>query len=424
MTGPTAGAARTEPAAASAANDTPTGTVTVVGLDGGPLGGRAMEALARATFVVGWPRHVELVRHLLPARTTALVIDRDLPATLAAVAQADGHRVVLASGDPGYFGIVGALSAQHGDVAVVPAVSSIATAFARAGLAWDDAHVVSAHGRPSHHAIAVCRRHPKVAVLTEPGFGPAELGSALAHLGKDLVVAERLGHPDERVTRTTAAQAAQRDWTDPNVVIVLDAAVRSGERGWSAPPRATALRSALADDAFEHRGGLVTKAEVRALVLAWMGPGLGDLVWDVGTGSGSVAVEAARLGAAVVAVDDDPAACELTRRNAERHAVPIDVVRGRAPGVLADLPDPDVVFVGGGGHLLTEIVRSATDRARRAVVVALDTVERVAPTRAALEEAGLEVEVSQVQGSRLIPRATGHHPAAGDPVFVLRGARR
>src|SRR5207247_4609155 len=114
--------------------------------------------------------------------------------------------------------------------------------------------------------------------------------------------------------------------------------------GWAAPRRQVPAGWALPDDAFEHRAGMLTKAEVRAVALARLGPGLGDLVWDVGAGSGSVAVECARFGAAVVAVERDPGACELVRRNASAHDVDVSVVCGEAPGVLDGLPDPDAVF--------------------------------------------------------------------------------
>jgi precorrin-6B C5,15-methyltransferase / cobalt-precorrin-6B C5,C15-methyltransferase len=391
-------------------------TVTVVGIDGGPLGPQAMAALARAALVVGWPRQVELVRHLLPPVTEVVAIDRDLRAELDVLAAASGDRVILASGDPGFFGLTRAVTREHDDVRVVPALSSVSGAFAAAALPWDDALVVSAHGRPPGRALAVCRRFPKVAVLTEPAFGPAELGAALAPLGRQLVVAERLGHGDERITTLSAAEAAARDdWRDPNVVIALDPAAPAGEKGWAAPPRWTADRWALGEDAFAHRDGMVTKAEVRALALAWMGPGLGDLVWDVGAGSGAVGVEAARLGAAVIAVDDDPEQCARARANAERHGVAVQVVEGRAPAVLADLPDPDAVFIGGGGHLLTEITRVAAERAQRAVVVALATLERVGPVMAALDEA------TQLSASRVVPLAGGHRLAATNHITLVRG---
>ncbi|HVL98208.1 MAG TPA: precorrin-6y C5,15-methyltransferase (decarboxylating) subunit CbiE [Egibacteraceae bacterium] len=397
--------------------------VTVVGVDGGPLVPAATKALADARFVVGWPRHVAAVRDTLPAGARVEVVDADLDATLAALDAAPRPAVVLSSGDPGYFGVVRALRARGHDLVVVPAVSSVATAFAAAGVAWDDAHVVSAHGRPPHRALAVCRRFPKVAVLTEPAFGPAEIGAALAGLGRQLVVAERLGHDDERITRLPAEDALHRTWADPNVVVVLDPAAEPAGRGWSAPPRASATRWALDDASFDHRAGMITKAEVRALALAWLGPGPGDLVWDVGAGSGAVAVEAARLGAAVVAVDADPDALARTAANARRHGVPVEVVTGRAPGALALLPDPDAVFVGGGGQALPAILDAAAARASRCVVVALATLERVSPTLAALAGAGLDVRATQLSAARLAPLGAGHRLAAQNPVVLVAGHR-
>lgn len=398
--------------------------ITVVGLDGGPLVDRAREALARADVVVGWPRHLELVAGSVLPAVRQVTVDRDLPATLTVLREAEGRRVVLASGDPGFFGIVRAVAAEHADVTVVPALSSVAAAFAAAATSWDDAQVVSAHGRSPERAVAACRRLPKVAVLTDPTFGPAELGAALDGLPKRLVVAERLGHPDERVTAVTPHEAAGRtDWRDPNVVVVLDDPLPATEKGWAAPPRWTAARWALGEDAFEHRDGMITKAEVRAVALGWLGPGLGDLVWDVGAGSGAMAVECARLGAAVVAVDSDPEQCDRVRANAARHGVPLEVVCGKAPEALGDLPDPDAVFVGGGGQALTDIVEQAAARVRRSVVVALATVERVAGVTAVLERCGLQVEATQIHAARLAPLAGGHRLAATNPVFLIRGGR-
>jgi precorrin-6Y C5,15-methyltransferase (decarboxylating) len=168
---------------------------------------------------------------------------------------------------------------------------------------------------------------------------------------------------------------------------------------------------------------MITKAEVRALVLARLGPGTGDLIWDVGCGSGSVAVECARLGAAAIAVDHDADAVALTGRNAEAHRVPVRAVHGRAPEVLAGLPDPTAVFVGGAGAELDAVLDLCAARARRVVVVTLALVERAGPALERLASAGLETEGTMVQASRLRPLAGGHRLAAENPVFVLTGRR-
>lgn len=160
---------------------------------------------------------------------------------------------------------------------------------------------------------------------------------------------------------------------------------------------------------------------MRALAPARLGPRVGDLVWDIGAGSGSVAVECARFGAAVIAVDRDPASCERIRANVRAHGVRVAVSRGEAPAVLEHLPDPDAVFVGGGGP---EVVRACAARALRSVVVALAFVERVRPALDALTAAGLTAQAVQLQAGRLAPLPGGvHRLAAVNPVFVVWGDR-
>jgi len=398
--------------------------ITVVGLGERPLGEQASAALACAALVAGGRRQLDAVAALLPGGHRQVELAGDLGPALDALADAPGPAVVLASGDPGFFGIVRALAGRLGPGAlrVLPGVSSVSSAFARAGLHWDDAVVASAHGRDPGAAVNLCRRYPKVAVLTSPSFGPAALAAALPAGGRTLVVVEDVG-PDERVTAGPPAAIAGQTFSDPNVVLCLDDAHPVGDKGRQWPPRLTTDRWALPEEAFEHRDGMVTKAEVRALALAWLGPGPGDLVWDVGAGSGAVAVEAARLGAAVVAVDADPAQCGRVRANAGRHQVPVEVVQGWAPAVLAGLPDPDAVFVGGGGDQLGEVVAAAAGRARRAVVVALATVERVGPVRELLAAARLQVDGVQLSAARLAPLGTGTRLAAANPVFLLCGRR-
>jgi precorrin-6Y C5,15-methyltransferase (decarboxylating) len=169
---------------------------------------------------------------------------------------------------------------------------------------------------------------------------------------------------------------------------------------------------------------MVTKAEVRALALARLGPRTGELVWDIGAGSGSVGVECARFGAAVVAVERDPEGAARVRANAVAYGVDVQVVAGAAPEVLGRLPDPDAVFVGGGGQELAAIVAECGRRARRCVVVTLAAVDRVAGVRAALRSAGLRPDGVLLQSSRLAP-LPGEvvRLAAGNPVFVLWGTR-
>ncbi|WP_243744695.1 precorrin-6y C5,15-methyltransferase (decarboxylating) subunit CbiE [Streptomyces hainanensis] len=405
--------------------------ITVLGTGtGGPP-----PTVGDATLVVGAARHLAAAR--IPPRAERLTLGPLAPALAAMtrhLAEAEAPRVaVLASGDPGFFGVVRALAERFGPDAldVRPSVPAVAVAFARIGLPWDDAAVVSAHGRDPATALHVCRAHPKTAVLTGPGAGPAEIGAALAASGlpRTLVVATALGDPErERLTRLGPAEAAARTWPDTGHVVLC----LHPERALAPAPGTLAGRVpadgwsgwALPEDAFDHRASLITKPEVRALVLARLGPRLGDLVWDVGAGSGSVAVECARLGAAAVAVErsaEDAARC---RANATAHGVDVQVVHGTAPAALRELPDPDAAFVGGGGAALPAVVTATARRARRGVVVTLAALDRVPAVRAALSGAGLTPDGVLLQASRLAPLPGDvTRLAAANPVFVLWGSR-
>jgi precorrin-6Y C5,15-methyltransferase (decarboxylating) len=377
-------------------------------------------ALSSAALVVGGRRHLDAAGALLAPGAERVVLGPLAPAldTVERYAGKGQGVAVLASGDPGFFGVVRALAERFGPAAldVRPGVSSVATAFARVGLPWDDAAVVSAHGRDLRTAVNVCRAHPKTAVLTGPGAGPAELGAELAHSGADrvLVVASRLGDPGhESIERVTPSEAAARDWGDAvSVVLCLD------EKRVLAPVRTLAgpggppARWALDEGEFAHRDSMITKFEVRALALARLGPRPGDLVWDIGAGSGSVAVETTGDGGARI------------RHNAAAHGVDVRVVHGSAPTVLSDLADPDAVFIGGGGRELTAIVTACARRARRSVVVAVAAVDRVGAVRDALGAAGFVSDGVLLQSSRLAPLPGDvSRLAAANPVFLVWGVR-
>jgi precorrin-6B C5,15-methyltransferase / cobalt-precorrin-6B C5,C15-methyltransferase len=390
--------------------------VTVIGCDGRPPSPEAAAALAAARTVIGAPR--QLGATPLPPHADRIEL-KHLDETLDAVAACPGPAVVLASGDPGFFGIVRALRARGITPNVIPAVSSVALAFAKIGLDWDDALILSAHGRDPHRALAAALAHPKAAILTAPGTA-AGLGRELLKAGKTVYVAERLGTPQERIAACQGTAGPGTDFADPNLLISLDVEA-PGEPRWLAGHQGAPDGWALPEDAFAHRDSMITKAEVRALVLARLGPGPGRTVWDVGAGSGSVAVECARFGAHVIAVEADPAQCQRIRRNAERHHVRPQIVHGRAPEALAGLPPADALFVGGGDR---EVLEAAMAQARPGrVVVTLAAVTRVGETVALLTAGGYQPEGVQLQASRLTPLPGGHRLAAENPVFVLWGQR-
>ena len=404
--------------------------VTVIGCDGRHFSTDAAKALGQAKTVIGARRHLETA----PIPETAQRIElKHLREALGAISQSPGPVVVLASGDPGFFGIVRALRARGITPVVIPAVSSVALAFARLGLDWDDALVLSAHGRDPRKALAAALAHPKAAILTAPGTA-RDLGTALRTAGKQVYIAESLGSSQERVAAFDPA-ADPADPADPNILISLDEqppdeqppdeqppdARPNGPR-WLAGHPGAPPGWALPEDAFAHRDSMITKAEVRALVLARLGPGPGLTVWDVGAGSGSVAIECARFGAHVIAIEADQAQCERIKRNAAAHQARVQVQHGRAPEAFKDLPPADAVFAGGGDHaVLAAAIQHANPQR---VVVTLAAVSRVAETAALLTTHGYRTAGVQLQASRLSPLPNGQlRLAAENPVFVLWGNR-
>lgn len=395
--------------------------VTVIGIDGGPLPEGAEEALRSARLVVGARRHLET--HVPEGVRTLELGPFDPALNALSSLSTEELGVVLASGDPGFFGALRTLRERGVRCSVLPATSSVQQLMARTGRSWDDVTVVSAYGGDLSRAINVCRARPAVVVLTSPGAGPAQLGSGLRGWRRTLTVGEQLGEADERLTTLDPDEAAQRTWQEPNIVLCMADPDAVPRRGWFAggepvPPDGWALP----EDEFSHREGVITKAEVRAVAVARLAPRPGTLVWDVGAGSGSVAVECARLGAATIAVESDGTQVVRMITNAAGHGVDVRVEEAEAPKALRELPKPDAVFVGGGGpDVLTACAYAGASR----IVVALAALDRVTSTRDALSSAGYEVEGVQLSVNRLAEAADGAaRLEAADPVVLISGWRK
>ena len=387
--------------------------VDVVGVTGdglGCLGDEARRALAGAELVVGGRRLLDMLP-AGPIRT--LAVEADVESVVEEVVAEPGAVCVLASGDPGFFGVVRPLAARLGPgrLRVHPQPSSVALAFARLGLPWDDATVVSAHGRPLADAARRAAPLAKVAVLVSPESPPEALGKELVRCGAAhdrVAVCARLGSGAERVDRTDLAGLATGTWDPLSVVVLLRGDGVEGRRSlaWGRP-----------EDDFDHRAGMVTKSEVRAVVLARLELPATGVVWDLGAGSGSVAVECALLapGLSVIAVERRPDDADRIRSNAAGHGAVVEVVEGEAPAALGGLPDPHRVFVGGGG---LDVVDAALARLRPGgrVVAAYAALDRAA---AAMERLGSLVQVGVAHGRRL-PDG-GVRLAAENPVFLAWG---
>ncbi|MER7584250.1 precorrin-6y C5,15-methyltransferase (decarboxylating) subunit CbiE [Kitasatospora sp. NPDC097691] len=409
--------------------------ITVIGWDGTPLTEAAGAALAAATLVAGAPYQLGALP--VPDAAERITLG-DIRQAARRIAEHRGAAVVVAEGDPGFFGVVRTLRRpEYGlELEVLPAVSSVATAFARAGMPWEDAQVVSAHGGRLRRAANICRAHPKVAVLTAPGAGPAELALMLRGVHRTFVVCEALGTPDEDVTVLTSDRIADHVWRDPNVVLVIGGAQAAAvdqaagwlagrpvgypgaERGWALPGDAYAGAGRTGG---ETGASEELPAHVRALVLARLGARPGDLVWSVGAGNGALAVEAARFGAAVVAVEGSRSACARLAVNARRYGVEVEAVYGSGPEVLGGLPEPDAAVVESGGP---EVVRAVLARKPARFVALARTFAEVEEISRAIGAAGYRADGVLLQSTPLRSAGEGgglELGAGGTGALVLWG---
>jgi len=404
--------------------------VTVIGIgDDGCKGltSRAMDAVARAGWLVGGERQLAF----FPAFGGERIVLKDgISAALERVAAvaAESHVCVLASGDPMFFGIgslvVRAVGAAH--VEIIPQPSAAQWAFARAGMKWDDAGFISLHGRPRRGFLTRLKRQAKVALFTDEDNSPPRLAAHMVEhgeIGWTAWVCENLAGPGERVRRFAVAELASAADIGPlNVLLLVRQEVGNGA-GWRAPPAIPFLH----EDAFAKRmpkKGLITKREVRLLSLASLGIRPDSVVWDIGAGSGSVAIEAALLApeGRVYAVEVDPEGIEICRDNVRAHAVDnVEVVAGRAPEALADLDAPDAVFVGGSKGSMEEIIDVALARLKpggRLVANAI-TLENAGEAYQAFRRRELVPEVTLLQVSRGEPLARYLRYEALNPIQIF-----
>ena len=330
-------------------------------------------------------------------------------------------------GDPLFFGIGARLVEAFGPerVTIHPNVSSVAAAFARIKEPWNGVRIISLHGRKNQgELLRALAEEDRIAVLTDPEHGPAWLARlVLDRLGSRFRVAvlEALGAPAERQGWYGLEQAAAGNFAEPNLVVLKR----------ESRPAAAYRKPALGapDEWFDHDRGLITKSEVRAVALAKLRLGGGQVLWDLGAGCGSVAVESSLFigKGRIVAVEKDPRRVAQIKTNARRFRVRnLSVVQAVLPAGLARLPKPDRIFIGGGGRDLAAIISEAVRHLRPDGIVVVNTVlmQSVHDASAALRRLGFATEMVQVQIQRSAPMPWSERLEPLNPVWIITGMRR
>jgi precorrin-6Y C5,15-methyltransferase (decarboxylating) len=323
-------------------------TVIGLGADGlASLSGEARTHIDAAEVLVGGERHLALVA--APATVEQLTWEVPLSRTVDAIRERAGSKVVvLATGDPMWFGVGVTLARAFmpDEYVILPHVSAFTLAAARLGWPLAEIECLTVHGRPLDLIARHLRPEARLLVLSENGQTPAEVAELLCRHGygaSELVVLSELGSAAESRISGPADGWMVSHTPDLNTIAITCRPSRGDADCWSSVP-------GLPDHAFRHDGQL-TKQPIRAATLAALAPLPGELLWDIGAGSGSVGIEWMRAvpRAKAIAIERDPERIALIRENAAKLGVPdLKIVEGSAPDALADLPPPDAIFIGGG----------------------------------------------------------------------------
>ena len=324
-------------------------SIVGIGEDGAAgLSPIACDLVVRADIVFGGARHLTLAASLI--RGEARPWPSPFTKAVDAVLAARGRQVcVLASGDPFFYGVGSTLAAHipPEETFVVPAPSTFSLAAARMGWPLPETVLVSLHGRALDRIRPHLHPGARILALTSDGDGPAALGGLLTEIGfgpSTLTVLEALGGENERMRASRADAFALTDIAPLNIVAVHVAAIPGA--------RIIATAPGLADNLFGH-DGQITKREIRAVTLSALAPLRGELLWDVGAGSGSVGIEWMLADASLraIAIEADTSRAARISHNAAAFGVPdLQVIEGKAPDSLIGLTPPNAIFIGGGGN--------------------------------------------------------------------------
>ena len=359
-----------------------------------------------------------------------------IPDWITAAQQAGRSVVVLATGDPLCHGIGKYLLGKIGTdrCEIMANTSTLQLACARLGIAWQSAHICSVHTKDTgewddqadrthglYPLLQACQQHDLLAIFTSPENTPDRIARMLQHEGMaeafTLSVATQLLTPEESIHRElTINDAASMRFSDPNIVIFQRHAALTEK-----------VIFGLEDKSYTQRKpgkGLITKREVRAVSLARLQLSHSSIVWDIGAGSGSVGLEAARLCPAgyVYAIEKNQADAGIVQQNKVRLGIHnFKLFNAKAPEHLDDWPNPDAVFIGGSGGELEELIRLCLQRLNSGgwLVMNFVTLENLNTATETLKQLGANWDVTQLQASRSQPILHMHRMQAENPVWIV-----
>jgi precorrin-6B C5,15-methyltransferase / cobalt-precorrin-6B C5,C15-methyltransferase len=401
------------------------------GLDG--ITRQARSVIEAAEVIVGNRGLVQRIGESTAPQAKRIVVGGDLDELQNTLSSyVDQQLVLLAGGDPLFYGIARFLAEKFGKdrFEVIPHVSSMQLAFARVKESWDDAYLSNLATQPLDRVVDNIRTAERVGLFTTESISPSVVASALLDRRIDYFTAyvcENLGTPDEVVTQGELKTIAHESFGPLNVMVLI--------RKTGKADRPSGMGSARLfgnpDDVFlqsRPKRGLLTPSEVRCIALAELDLTKRSVMWDVGAGSGSLAIEAARIAyeGKVYGIEMDVEDYGLMIENAKMFDCPSLIpIHGQAPQAWADLPNPDAIFVGGSGRVVAELVRDALPRLNPGgrIVVNVSSPDSLVETHRAIEEAGLRTDVRMINIARGQYQLDRLRFDAMNPTFLIMGVR-
>lgn len=389
-----------------------------------------MEMIEQAGTLMG---PAAMLKKVADGKQQRVTLSADLEQVAQSVDQKHVEPVVLlASGDPLFYGTARYLCEKLGKdrFDVLPHVSSMQLAFARVKESWDEAYLTNLETQNIDRVVERIRSAEKVGVFTSDEGTPAVLAKAMLAKGIEyftIYVCENLGSRDERVTRGKVAEIIGQTFSPLNVMVLV--------RQPNVPDRPAAMHGKRLfgnpDELFlqsKPKRGLLTPSEVRSIALAELDLGPNSVVWDVGAGSGSVAIESAQIASSgqVYAIEMDAEDYNLLFENSRRfgtsNLVPI---LGEAPEAWAKLPDPDAIFVGGTGRAVAHLVQSAWQRLRAGgrLVINVANVEKLAAVQKSLQDVSAEPSITMINLARSHQQLDELRFESANPSFLVVARR-
>lgn len=408
--------------------------ITIIGIGDDGFEGLtrgAMDIIQKAGTLFG---PASLLNKLPAGRFQAVALSADLDQAARSIASCtQGPLVMLASGDPLFYGVTRYLCDKLGKdrFEVIPHVSSMQLAFARVKESWDEAYLSNLASQNLTHVISRIRGALKVGLFTTEAASPNKIAQSLLDQGVDyftVYVCENLGSPDERVTRGTLAEIAKQQFSNLNVMILI--------RFPDVPDRPTHLQGKRLfgnpDECFlqsRPKRGLLTQSEVRVIALSQMDLGPSSIVWDVGAGSGSVAIEAAQIAAdgQVFAIEMDPEDYNLMVQNSRTFGTTnLTPVLGEAPDAWRELPDPNAIFIGGTGRAVLQLIEAAWARLRSGgrLVVHVSSLSNVTTAESCLRSLGQIPDVLMINLARSQEQMETLRLEAVSPTFLVSSVKQ